>query len=155
MEKSARKGSKSADIARLPITHKEKTDPGHSFLSREELLSFLKGAGFVPTPRLGGQLKIPSYVVRGKYERIEFSDTRSVQPFPYHDSDSPARCADSGSSPPSWVKTWYMAIIDEEGSREIVLFYRPKNVFVKCRLDQAENVIPAEMYRRTIEGSQD
>ncbi len=152
MQKKKTGKDAAGEVARLPMSHRKQDDPESAFLSREEMLSFLEGRGFVFSQRLIGQLRIPAHVYRGKFERYEFFDTTGVpQPFPFHERDSPSLCHERGQPAPKWLGRWYMAIVGEEGSESVVLYHRAKRVFLKVPLKDAEEAIPSLLLAREME----
>jgi len=142
--------TKEAEIMRFPMKPKDATDPKSVFMTKEEMIDHLKLSGVNFSRTLLAQLKVPPYVYRGKYEEMEFFDTSSLQPFPYKEVYSPSVCYDKKENAPEWLDTWYMAIVEEDKQKFLVLFFRPKKVFLKCELDKAEDVVPAVMWSQTI-----
>ena len=145
-----KKKKASSEVARLPAGFRDRADESN-FMSDEELLGYLTRTGYNVSVGLFHDMKTPKFLCRGKFERCEFFDcASSPQPFPFHVSDSPADCLSKNGPPPAWIKEWYLAIIEENGEKFIILIFRPRDMFVKCPLSQAESVIPEEMRSRAM-----
>ncbi len=145
MQKSGKKAP-NAEVARLPLGFPERQGQASSFMSKEELVSLLLRRGFDVSSDLVNAMRTPANLFQGKYERYEFFDCSSFpQPFPYHDSDSPARCIEAKAPAPAWIKEWYMAITEEGGQAYLILVFKPRDLFVKCPFEHAGFVIPEEM----------
>jgi hypothetical protein len=142
-EKHKKRGKPPSNV--VPFPKKRIKEPERS--PAEELLSMLKKAGFFPSPELRGNLKIQPWQ-KGKGE-YEFFDLMSEQPSFYTSLKNPSFCYDKGKNAPDWVKKWYLAVVEEKKTKYIVLVYTPKRVFIKCRLDKAEEIIPAVMQEHT------
>ncbi len=129
----------------LPFPKKQIKEPERS--PAEELLSMLEKIGFSPSLQLRGNLKIQPWQ-KGKGE-YEFFDLMSEQPTLYTNMKKPSYCYDKGMDAPDWIKKWYLAIVEENKTKYLVLVYTPKRVFMKCELGEAEEVIPAIMQEHT------
>jgi|GEM_PF-4200745 len=130
----------------IPFPKKQIKEPERS--PADELLSILKKAGFSPSLELRGSLKIqPWNQGKGEYE---FFDLMSEQPKLYTNMKKPSYCYDKGMNAPDWISKWYLAIVEENKTKYLVLVYTPKRVFVKCELGDAEKIIPAVMQEHTM-----
>jgi hypothetical protein len=115
----------------------------------DRLQIILHACGFWPSNRLWAQFKIQPWQ-RGLSERYEFFDLMSSPPDPCRAEDSPFFCYEANMFAPAWIFKWYLYIRDEGNEKLLLLVYTPKRVFIKCRLAEAEEAIPAVMQRNTL-----
>lgn len=126
-----------------------------AFMAREAMLALIGQKGHALSQFLLGQMKIPEFVLHGERE-LEFFDTR-VKKRPQSPSghEDPVHCIDNQLEPPHWLGNWYMAITTDGGKPAIVFFYRPKGVFGKFPLKEAETDLPERMRFRSVAGGCD
>src|SRR5262249_52678566 len=142
----------------MAATHKTKngdppekrTDFRLNIASREEVTASLKRLGIELSEKLISRLKIPSIVRPSSLNKYEFFDTSSSQPAELGDPDSPLFCVQNKMPPPSWIKEWYLAVLDDNGEKQFIFAYNPKRVFVKCKASEAEEIIGMEMWRNSV-----
>lgn len=121
-----------------------------NILTKEEILGILKkkfeerGISFKSDIAL--KLKIPGIAKRSDNEVCAFFDVNSAEPKasePYlaFNAENP--------KPPEWLREWYLGISKQLDGIFLILFFKPKNIFVRCRLEEADQKIPDIMQAST------